>query len=68
MAGYIVEHQGLYKKWGWYATICDLAKNDIQEIDKITEKTVIEVFTFLSYMTDKNNAEEQEYKFQQADK
>ncbi|NDW10053.1 hypothetical protein [Dysgonomonas sp. 520] len=51
------------KKWGWYKVVAQLANHDIQQMDNIFTLGVIEVFNFLSFQVDKQNAEEANKKF-----
>ena len=42
-------------KWGWYNVIFSLANENILNIDKITKRPILEVFTYLAYTQDMNN-------------
>ena len=39
-------------KWGWYPCLYTLAKEDLQQMDAITEKSVGSIFTHLAYLKD----------------
>ena len=39
-------------KWGWYPSLYTLAGEDLQSMDKITEKSVGSIFTHLAYLKD----------------
>ena len=45
-------------KWGWYATIVELASNDILKIDSVLETEVKEMLMFLAHKLDKAKLEE----------
>lgn len=46
-------------KWGWYATIVELARNDINKIEKVLKKNVHEVHIFLAHKIDKQKLKAQ---------
>lgn len=53
------------RKWGWFKTISELGNDNIQQFDKITELSCVQVFNHLSYLIDKNNALESQRKFEE---
>ena len=42
-----------FDKWGWYATLVDLANDDILKMDEILEMDTIETHAFLAHKADK---------------
>ena len=46
------------KKWGTYATIVDLANNDITNIDKVVKEPLEKCLLYLSFKADKAMLEE----------
>lgn len=47
-----------FEKWGWYATIFDLAKGNILKIDKVLDKNIHEFHLFLAHKIDKQKLKE----------
>lgn len=58
-------YQDFSRKWGWYKVIAEIAKDEIQKFDEVTNQTVITIFNFLCYRLDKAQAEEAQYKFEE---
>jgi hypothetical protein len=52
------QHQANFgKKWGTYATIVELAENDILRFDKVVEEELEKCLLFLAYKADKAQLE-----------
>jgi hypothetical protein len=43
------------KEWGWFASLAELAKNDVTKIEKVTKLNMHLCLKFLSYKIDKDN-------------
>ena len=41
------------KEWGWFASLAELAKNDVTRIEKVTKLNMHLCLKFLSYKLDK---------------
>ena len=42
-------------KWGWYPSLYTLAGENLDNMDKVTEKSVGSIFTHLAYLKDLHN-------------
>jgi hypothetical protein len=42
------------KEWGWFASLAELAKNDVTRIEKVTKLNMHLCFKFLSYKIGKD--------------
>tara|TARA_R100001440_G_scaffold49597_1_gene69554 strand:- start:110 stop:271 length:162 start_codon:yes stop_codon:yes gene_type:complete len=50
----------MQSKWGWYNILYGLS-NSFLDIDKIVEKPVLEVLTYLAFTQDYNNTNNNNY-------
>ena len=60
------QYREFSKKWGWKKTLFSIAQDDITKVKKIQKTHLSTVMEFLSYLYDKNEAEESEMKFQES--
>ena len=59
-------YRAFAQKWGWKKTLFSIAQDDITKVEKVQKTHLSTIMEFLSYLYDKNDADEAEMKFQQA--
>jgi hypothetical protein len=46
--------------WGWYGSLVYLSGENLLQMEQVAQKSLVEVFNFLTYMKDLTNLREKE--------